>query len=207
LAVMSQVPAMTFWWNPVGMRSAHLDKIMAAAAASRTAILPADRTCRPVKFGSATLRFLNPAPSVEPASQSHRSLNNCSVVCRFECRAISFLFTGDLEREGEDELLATGIPLVASVLKVGHHGGKNATSMRFLEAVRPEVAVITTEYPRTRGSPSQEVVDRLESAGVRVFWTGRDGAVIMKTDGSNLSIKTGRNPNQTENASLNGPGA
>ena len=207
LAVMSQVPSMTFWWNPVGVRSAHLDKIMAAAAASRTAIRAADRNCRPVKFGSATLRFLNPTPSAETGGQPHRSLNNHSVVCKFECGAKSFLFMGDLEREGEDELLATGIPLVASVLKIGHHGGKNATSMRFLEAVRPEVAVITTEYPRTRGSPSQEVMDRLESAGVRVYWTGRDGAIIMNTNGSNLSIKTGRNPNHVENMSLNRPGA
>ena len=43
-----------------------------------------------------------------------------------------------------------------------------------------------------RGSPSREVLARLESAGVRIFWTGRDGAVIIETDGKNLSIKTGR---------------
>ena len=113
-------------------------------------------------------------------------------MCRLECRAISFLFTGDLEREGEDELLTAGVPLEASVLKVGHHGGKTSTSRRFLEAVRPEVAVIPADYPVARGSPSRETLARLESAGVRIFWTGRDGAVIIETDGQNLSIKTGR---------------
>jgi competence protein ComEC len=120
------------------------------------------------------------------------NLNNSSVVCKLECGAKSFLFTGDLEREGEEELLAAGAPLASSVLKVGHHGGKNSSSRRFIEAVRPELAVIPADYPMARGSPSREVLERLESAGVRIFWTGRDGAVIIDTDGINLTVKTGR---------------
>ena len=122
----------------------------------------------------------------------HRNINNASVVCRLDFGAKSFLFTGDLEREGEDELLEAGVPLKASVLKIGHHGGKTSTSRRFLEAVRPEVAVILNEYPAARGSPNREVMARLESAGICILWTGRDGAVIVETDGKTLSINTGR---------------
>jgi competence protein ComEC len=192
LVTMSQIPATRFWWNPVEVQSAYLDKILAAAAKAHAAINPGDRTREPLKLGSSTLRFLNRSQPVAVDNRQHRNVNNASVVCRLECRAVSFLFTGDLEREGEDELLAAGVPLAASVLKIGHHGGKNSTSRQFLEAVHPEVAVIPADYPVTRGSPSRETLARLESAGVRIFWTGRDGAVIIETDGKNLSIKTGR---------------
>jgi competence protein ComEC len=192
LVTMSQILPARFWWNPVEVQSAYLDKILTAAAKAQAAINPADRACEPVKLGSCALRFLNRPQPAGTDNRSHRNVNNASVVCRLECRAVSFLFTGDLERQGEDELLAAGVPLAASVLKVGHHGGKTSTSRRFLETVRPEVAVISADYPVARGSPSRETLARLESAGVRILWTGRDGAVIIETDGKNLSIKMGR---------------
>jgi len=105
---------------------------------------------------------------------------------------VSFLFTGDLEREGEDELLAARASLASTVLKVGHHGGKNATTRAFLEAVRPKVAVISCDGPIFRSFPSQQVLERLESAGCQTFITGRDGAVTIRTDGKSLRCQTGR---------------
>ena len=192
LVTMTQISPATFWWNPVEVQSAYLDKMLAAAAKAQAAIHPADRTREPLKLGPCALHFLNRSQPAGSDNRQHRNVNNASVVCRLECRAVSFLFTGDLEREGEEELLAAGVPLAASVLKIGHHGGKNSTSRRFLEAVHPEVAVIPADYPMTRGSPSRATLARLEAAGVRIFWTGRDGAVIIETDGKNLSIKTGR---------------
>jgi len=201
LVTISQVSLARFWWNPVEVQSSYLDKILAEAAKAQGSVYPADRRSEPLKLGSCALRFLNRSQPAGADNRLHRNVNNASVVCRLECRAVSFLFTGDLEREGEDELLDAGLPLAASVLKVGHHGGRNSTSRRFLEAVRPEIAVIPANYPVTRGSPSRETLARLESAGVRIFWTGRDGAVIIETDGKNLSIKTGRK------AQLSGPSA
>ena len=105
---------------------------------------------------------------------------------------MSFLFTGDLEREGEDELLNAGVPLTTTVLKVGHHGGKNGTTRRFLEAIQPKIAVIPAECPPSGGLPNRSVLERLEAAGVEIFWTGRDGAVTIETDGKTLSTTAGR---------------
>jgi competence protein ComEC len=192
LVTIPQIPPGRLWWNPVEVQSIHLNQILSQAAQTQAAIVPADRRLERVKLGSCTLQFLNRPQPTGTYNQVHRNINNASVVCRLDFGLKSFLFTGDLEREGEDELLATGLPLKASVLKVGHHGGRTSTSRRFLETVQPEVAVILNEYPANRGSPNKEVLARLESAGVRIFWTGRDGAVIINTDGKTLSINTGR---------------
>ena len=192
LVTIPQIPPIHLWWNPVEVQSTYLDQILSRATKTQAAIVPADRRLVPLKLGSCTLQFLNRHQPAEIDNKVHRNINNASVVCRLDFGAKSFLFTGDLERDGEEELLEAGAPLKSSVLKVGHHGGKTSTSRRFLEAVRPDVAVILNEYPAARGSPNKEVLARLESAGVSIFWTGRDGAVIINTDGKTLSINTGR---------------
>ncbi len=167
--------------------------------------MSADRTVQPLNLGSCEVRFMNRAQPDGTDNQAHRNINNSSVICKVECGAKSFLFTGDLERDGEDELLESRVPLKSSVLKVGHHGGKTSTSRRFLEAVRPEVAVILNDYPGSPGSPNREVLARLESAGVRTFWTGRDGAVVIETDGKAFSITTGRKKKIHDSSGKNVP--
>jgi competence protein ComEC len=192
LSIMAQISASHVRWNPIENRQQHLEEVFAAASAKGSAVLRADRNCEPMKLGAATLRFLNRPQPMIGRNNTHRDENNASVVCKIDCGNVSFLFTGDLEREGEDELLATDVPLRATVLKVGHHGGKTATTRRFLEAIQPKIAVIPAEYPPAGGSPHRSVLERLESAGVEIFWTGRDGAVTIETDGVTVSTTTGR---------------
>lgn len=192
LSVIAQVPPSCVWRNPVEGSYSHLEEILAVARSKGAAILAGDRTREPVRLGAATLRFLNRAHPEISRNNTHRDENNSSVVCRVDYAAISFLFTGDLESEGEDELLIAGVPLRATVLKVGHHGGKNGSTRRFLEAIQPKIAVIPAEYPPSGGLPHRSVLERLESAGVEIFWTGRDGAVTIETDGTTVSATTGR---------------
>jgi len=192
LSVIAQVQPSCVWWNPVEGSYSHLEKIFAVGRSKGADIVGADRTREPVRLGAATLRFLNRPHPVISRNKTHRDENNSSVVCRVDYGTVSFLFTGDLEREGEDELLIAGVPLRATVLKVGHHGGKNGTTRRFLEAIQPKIAVIPAECPPSGGLPNRSVLERLESAGVEIFWTGRDGAVTIETDGTTVSATTGR---------------
>jgi len=185
LSVMSRVPFSRIWWNPIGQRPDRLVKIFDAARMRAIDVLPADRTRAPVKIGAATLRFLNRPDKRTGQDYSHRDVNNSSAVARLDYGKSSFLFVGDLEKEGEEVLLDSGLPLRATVLKVGHHGGKAANTTRFLKAVRPAIAVISAECPPTGGSPHPDTIGRLQTAGAKVFWTGRDGAVTIETDGIN----------------------
>jgi len=200
LSVINRVPPSRLWWNPVDVRSAHLEAIFAAAQERGCLMLPANRDQAPVRLGGATLRFLNRPIPRGARDLSHRDLNNASVVCRVEYGEVSFLFTGDLERQGEADLLAAGAPLDATVLKVGHHGGMTSTTREFLDAVRPKVAVISCEDPISYSPGRREVLERLESAAIQVFITGRDGAINMKTDGKDLRIQTGRSEKRTKKA-------
>ena len=193
ISVIKRVPPLRFWWNPIAISSDHLERALDSARAAGASIEPATRARDPIELGPARMSFLNkPAPFKED-DNSHRNVNNSSVVCRLDYGQISFLFTGDLQLEGEEELMSAGVPLRATVLKVAHHGGKTGTTRRFLEAVKPEFAVISAEYPRQGGLPNMDVLNRIESAGTKILWTGRDGAVTMKTDGKALKdISLGR---------------
>ncbi|MBI5572332.1 MAG: DNA internalization-related competence protein ComEC/Rec2 [Desulfomonile tiedjei] len=192
LSVIPEVLPRQIWWNPVEPSPPYVEHILAEAARAGASIARADRACEPVTLGTATMRFLNPRRDQELHAGSSNEMNDASVVCRIQCGEVSFLFTGDMTRGAEEELIATGIPLRARVLKVGHHGSRTSTSRGFLEAVQPEVAVISCDYPRVKGFPSLEVLERLQSAGTTIYWTGRDGAVTMETNGKTLVVKCGR---------------
>jgi len=192
LSVMERIHPGRIWWNPIPTHSRALREILAAAASRRIPNLHADRTVKPMNLGNARLFFLNSRHGTVLKNNSSRDLNNSSVVLRLEFRDVSFLFTGDLEREGEDELLSSGENLRADVLKVGHHGSNTSTSLRFLKAVQPKIAVISAGWPSRSGCPDFKILERLNAAGVKTFWTGRDGAVTVTTDGASLRVQTGR---------------
>ena len=80
-------------------------------------------------------------------------------------------------------MLESGESLRASVLRVGHHGSRFASSSAFLEAVRPILAVISVGARNPFRHPSPDTLARLEATGARVYRTDLDGAVIMETDG------------------------
>jgi len=100
------------------------------------------------------------------------------------------LLPGDAEKQAEKAMLDENgeMTLRADVLKVGHHGSKNSTMPKFLDAVRPRVAVISAGEDNPYGHPNPELLERLEAAGVRSLRTDRDGAVHIITDGNELEI-------------------
>jgi competence protein ComEC len=129
-------------------------------------------------------------PGISSAEVALGPKNNDSLVLRLQYGNRTVLLPGDAEREAEREMLAEngGTDLRADVLKVGHHGSKNSTTADFLAAVRPQVAIISAGEGNPYGHPSQELLQRLEHAGVRVLRTDRDGAVHVLTNGRTLEI-------------------
>ena len=108
--------------------------------------------------------------------------NDRSLVLRFSYGENSVLFTGDLEEEGEEELLAAaGSELHADVLKVGHHGSATSTTQELLEQVRPAYAFIPVGK-NMYGHPDSGVMKRLESAGTQVFRADIHKDVVFTMD-------------------------
>ena len=129
-------------------------------------------------------------PEVAYADAAVTAKNNDSLVLRLKFRNRALLLPGDAEKQAEQAMLAENSEgdLHADVLKVGHHGSKNSTTPEFLEAVHPQVAVISAGEDNPYGHPSPELLEQLQSAGARVLRTDRDGAVHILTDGDKLEI-------------------
>ena len=128
------------------------------------------------------LDFLLPE-KMEVGDDPHKNM----AVSRLSYGRTCFLFTGDIERELEWEILKDGIE--CEVLKVGHHGSKTSTSDAFLEAVKPDFAVISAGRKNRYNHPSQVVLDKLQAAGIRIFRTDLDGAVLMESDGEEINVR------------------
>ena len=116
--------------------------------------------------------------------------NEISNVYRIRYGDISFLITGDLVTEVEAQILAAGVNVQSTVLKVAHHGSATSSSEKFLRAVNPKCAVISVGYGNTFGHPRAEVLERLENLPTKIFRTDRDGLIKFRTDGKTLRVET-----------------
>lgn len=138
-------------------------------------------------IGGAEVRFLHP---VRDEGRYSPGSNSESIVMMLSFGSRRILLTGDLEKEGEARLLASGTSLPADVVKVGHHGSRTSSSEEFVRAVDADYAVVSVGRKSPFGHPHIEVVSRWRAAGTRVIETGSGGTVTVNTDGRALSVTT-----------------
>ena len=119
--------------------------------------------------------------------------NTNSLVIMVEYKKFRCLLSGDLTELGENELLKRGVDIKADILKVAHHGSKDATSEEFLKAVSPSISIISVNRDNIRGYPSEEILRRLKNLGIKIYRTDLNGNVIITVEESGrYSIETER---------------
>jgi competence protein ComEC len=133
------------------------------------------------------LDVLSPAPGA-PASGNP---NNDALVLRLSWHDVSFLLTSDIEAPTERALVERGAPIRSTVLKVAHHGSATSSTRAFLDAVQPEVALISAGADNRYGHPAAGVIDRLDDYAA-TYTTASDGAIHLRTDGHRLWLTTDR---------------
>lgn len=138
---------------------------------------------------SGTLQFGNGTLTIIVPDYDSDNLNNYSIVIRFDCAGSSFLFTGDIEKTIETQLVESGVDLDVDVLKVPHHGSSTSSSYNFLDAVTPEYCVIECG-DNSYNHPNSDVVDRLELYTENIYRTDVDGTVVFSCLSSGLGITT-----------------
>lgn len=136
-------------------------------------------------LGGATVTILGPI-------NEYDETNDTSIVLRIDHGENSFLFTGDMERTAELDLVDGGIDLEAKVLKVGHHGSTTSSSYPFLRAVNCEYAVISCAENNTYDHPHEETLSKLSDADADVLRTDLEGDITFVSDRSNLTLTTGK---------------
>ena len=125
-----------------------------------------------------------------PEWERQRVRNDDSIVLRVSYGLVDFWLTGDAGAEFERTVTPVGGAPRLRVLKVGHHGSRTSTATQMLEALRPQIALISAGRANLFGHPAPEVVSRLERAGARVFRTDADGAIAVETDGVSVRVST-----------------
>ncbi len=110
------------------------------------------------------------------------SVNDASLVVRASYAGRSVLFAGDLEADGEAELVgrgALGLAVASDVLKVPHHGSRTSSSPELLDASRPRLAVISLGRHNRFRFPRPEVLSRYAERGIQVLRTDQAGAITV----------------------------
>ena len=133
--------------------------------------------------------------------------NDYSVCTLFSQGDDHYLFTGDLEKGGEEELVKRNdLPEVA-LYKAGHHGSKTSSSDALLQAIRPKIVCVcccagSSEYTTKDENqfPTQEFVDRIAPYTDKVYvttlcvdygkkeFTSMNGTITVTVQGGVLSV-------------------
>ena len=108
--------------------------------------------------------------------------NSLSIVFEYRKNDFSMLFTGDLTKEGEKEIidLQGNQKMDIDVLKVAHHGSKDSSTSDFLKLLKPELSLISCGEDNSYGHPHKDTLDRLESCGSKVVITEESGEIIIE---------------------------
>lgn len=125
---------------------------------------------------------------IGPLAASDPDNNEMSAIIRLEYGNHSFLLTGDAGVDTEADLIQSEAELKSTVLLVGHHGSDHSTSTAFLQAVRPEYAVIQAGK-NSYGHPTAGVLSKITNAGAKIYRNDTDGTIIFTTNGKTISVE------------------
>ena len=127
-----------------------------------------------------------PAPDWE----RQRVRNDDSVVVELRYGDVSVVLPGDIGADVEQDLAALAPPARFRVLKAAHHGSATSTGDAWLDALHPDIVVISCGRANRYGHPAAAVVARLEARRTEIFRTDRDGQVVVETDGRAVAARS-----------------
>ena len=182
-----------FWWNGDKVKTASFEELMDILKTKGVKkLLPADLTAGK-RIHGVKIRVLHPKPDSYSSDRydARARLNNNSLVLKISFRGTTFLFPGDLQRQGEAVLISNASDALKSdVLLSPHHGSKTSNSPEFLEAVSPSICVISSGGENLPRSSQKQTIRRLTELGCKVFFTGRTGAVQITVGTDKLKVNT-----------------
>jgi competence protein ComEC len=178
----------SLWWDPGSIHPSDVYQRSLHVAQRRGIPWQRAQTGDSLHIDGVMIRVLGP-DSAWTANQTN--VNDASVVLMVQHGQVRVLLTGDAEREQEQWLVDRwGDDLAATVLKVGHHGSRTSSTDVFLDAVKPQVALVSVGAANRYGHPAPEVISALRARQVDILRTDRDGAIVMRSDGRSVQLET-----------------
>jgi competence protein ComEC len=179
LALADKIQVKEIWTSPGSVSNAAFLKTLSATKAR----IPLVKVGDSIPIFQSRLQILS-------SGYTGKGDNNDSVVAYGVFFRKSFLFTGDLEREGEKELLAAYPHLKVDVLKAGHHGSKTSSGADFIAAVKPQIALVSAGVNNRYRHPNDETLRTFEQNQVQIYRTDQQGAVKFIEKFGNWQIET-----------------
>jgi len=141
-----------------------------------------------IPFGNATVTM------IAPNNDYYSDTNDYSIVLMVEFEDVKLLLTGDAGKKSEEEILkfasSNNFDLDVDILKVGHHGSRTANTEDFIKAVKPEYSIIMVEEGNSYGLPDEDVIERLEEYGSKIYSTMNYGDIKLTIDNGSYSFDT-----------------
>ncbi len=116
--------------------------------------------------------------STQVLGTSSGKTNENSLVFHLQYGAFDAIFTGDITSKEEEQIIKDYQFQNIEVLKVAHHGSKYSSSQKFLQAVRPQIAIISVGK-NPWGHPTQEVLERLSQVKAKILRTDKEKIKIV----------------------------
>lgn len=178
-SILRTFPVKELWINECSRTEAKADwqKTIATAADREISIRDIGRgfTWREHRF---EIQAVHPNPN-STAGLKCSDANQGSITLRAHGLGHSAMLTGDLTAAGEKEILASDANIRSDILKLGHHGSKTSSSAPFLDAVAPQLALISSGRKNRFRHPSKQVIDRLDSLHIPYLNTATSGTVFV----------------------------
>ncbi len=128
-------------------------------------------------LGSASITVVHTGTTTED------NYNLLSPGFLFETQGMSFLHTGDGEKENEEMMLNGTVSINADVFMAAHHGSSTSNEEEFINAVSPQIVVVSCAEDNSYGHPHREPMEVFESINATILRTDLDGHVVLKPDG------------------------
>ena len=180
--IMERFPVGALWTSGDDGHNPEYGRLLAVA---RKRNVPAPEVAA-TTLGGATIEPLGPFWGTHAGERigapEGLTVNDASLVLRVAFAGRGVLFAGDLEADGEGELVGrrdAGQTVAADILKVPHHGSRTSSSPELVDAVAPGLAVMSLGWRNQFRFPAPEVVARYLTRGARVLRTDRDGAITV----------------------------
>ena len=169
--------------EPVGLNPGALADLWADGIARAQAERHAVRAGQRLRVAGAVITVISP--------ENDPRVDTPSLVLRIERGHFSALFMGDATDEALADLLLHPEGLRSRVYVPPHHGAATPHSAALVDAVRPEVALISVGAGNRYGHPAPDTLATL--TGITTFRTDRDGTVEVSLDGTGLVVRAHAN--------------
>ena len=181
-AILDRFAVQNFWMPDVTHETASFERMLDAIERNGIAITTVETGAR-IDVDIIQMLVLSPAPGIVK-----NNLNDYSIVLHMTYGSTAFLFTGDAEAPVEARIAASHIPVRANILKAGHHGSRTSSTDIFLDAVAPQITVVSAGAGNQFGHPHRDVLERFESRNIKILRTDELGTIIISTNGETLFL-------------------